>query len=79
MKHPRSRSTLFVLITLLVLVFTLTVAIAYAKPDKDAEKSIGEKLILSENPKAELIDILDRDFNLIIEAFDGQWGLARLS
>ena len=42
MKHPRSRFSLFVLIALLVLVFSLTAAIAYAKPDKDAEKSIGD-------------------------------------
>ncbi|MBE9539762.1 MAG: phosphoribosylaminoimidazolesuccinocarboxamide synthase [Proteobacteria bacterium] len=30
-----------------------------------AEKIIGEKLILSDNPKAEIIDILDREFGLI--------------
>ena len=31
-----------------------------------AEKIIGEKLKLSENPRAEIIDILDREFGLII-------------
>ena len=31
-----------------------------------AEKITGEKLTLSENPKAEIIDILDREFGLII-------------
>ena len=31
-----------------------------------AEKIIGEKLRLSDNPKAEIIDILDREFGLII-------------
>ncbi len=31
-----------------------------------AEKIIGKKLILSDNPKAEIIDILEREFDLII-------------
>jgi phosphoribosylaminoimidazole-succinocarboxamide synthase len=31
-----------------------------------AEKIIGQKLKLSENPRAEIIDILDREFGLII-------------
>lgn len=42
MKHPRSRFGFFMILTLLILVFTLTAAIAYAKPDKDAEKNVGE-------------------------------------
>lgn len=30
-----------------------------------AEKIIGEKIIISDNPKAEIVDILDREFGLI--------------
>jgi phosphoribosylaminoimidazole-succinocarboxamide synthase len=31
-----------------------------------AEKITGEKILLSENPKDEIIDILDRDYGLIV-------------
>ena len=31
-----------------------------------AEKIIGEKILLSENPKAEIIEVLDRDYGLIV-------------
>jgi 3-phytase/alkaline phosphatase D len=42
MKNPRSRFGVFMILTLLALVLSLTVAIAYAKPDKDAEKNVGD-------------------------------------
>lgn len=42
MRQPRSRFSLFMILTFLILIFSLTVAIAYAKPDKDAEKDIGD-------------------------------------
>jgi 3-phytase/alkaline phosphatase D len=42
MKQPRSRLNLFMIFTLFLLIFSLTVVIAYAKPDKGAEKDIGE-------------------------------------
>jgi hypothetical protein len=42
MRQSRSRFGLFIILTLLILVFSLTAAIAYARPDKDVEKDVGE-------------------------------------
>jgi phosphoribosylaminoimidazole-succinocarboxamide synthase len=41
----------------------MTVSKTYAQI---AEKITGKKILLSENPKAEIIEILDRDYGLII-------------
>ena len=42
MRNSRSRIGLFMILTLLILAFSLTAAIAYAKPDKDVEKNVGD-------------------------------------
>jgi len=31
-----------------------------------AKKITGEKILLSENPKAEIIEVLDKDYGLIV-------------